>query len=262
MVALPDENVADAPATFESQPENKVKVKSEDEPDGSNAAVAEELPAPDLDPLAPRTLPPPLSPEEAEAPATEAVDTPPQLRDGELYLLQFPTPFPGFVLPPKKQDSDMAQDKDKDKERRVAFRADTAGGAGSPGGPSATTSAAAPVSAAGAKTGPPDGRMGTLKYYPDGRVRMVLGHSRRGHAAGSGTSSGTGPGSVSGLKGKVARPRDNVVAMDVHRGSSSTFLEQAMLLDANALGGAATCLGSIRGKFVLTPDLDAIDSQP
>lgn len=224
-------SMKDAGVTFESDAHHKVKEEpgttSTVEGEAEAEAEGEEETEPnepkrrtrrlDEDPLAPRSLPPARSCEteevtnvtqEDDAALAALVQHALRTRQEEptpneaekLYLFQFPTPFPGFV--PVQRNV-----------RRVAFSQDTAGGAGTPGA-----------------RGPRDGRIGTIKVYPDGSTRFVLGRARAtGYGSvGSQTKSKSKP----KAKGKEEdRPRDNRLKMQLHSGTRATFLEQPVLLD-------------------------------
>ncbi|KDN53354.1 hypothetical protein K437DRAFT_253046 [Tilletiaria anomala UBC 951] len=93
------------------------------------------------------------------------------------------------------------------------------------------------------RKGPPEGRIGSLNLYRDGRVAFHLGRPAADRAAAAADS-------------ENANTRDNLVVLDVTGGSPATFLQQLMVLNPNA--GTATSLGEIERKFVVTPDLDHV----
>eukprot|EP00043_Microstomoeca_roanoka_P002725 m.39970 g.39970 ORF g.39970 m.39970 type:complete len:111 (+) comp11676_c0_seq1:924-1256(+) len=70
----------------------------------------------------------------------------------------------------------------------------------------------------------PDGQMGKLRVYKSGRMEMVFGDVR----------------------------------FEVSEGTRSTFAQEAVALDATAQHPAAICLGSVRRRYTVIPDIQQL----
>lgn len=118
--------------------------------------------------------------------------------ENQLYLFQFPRLFPKFKYPPsddkeavkpEAEASASGSEGSPGKPRRsVAFAPDTAGGGGATGSQSGLNAEASPTGAAKVKKDPdatgkeeaqtregPEGQIGQLKVYRDGRVNFHFG---------------------------------------------------------------------------------------
>lgn len=175
--------------------------------------------------------------------------------ENQMYLFQFPPLFPKFERTKRHENlGDMdggdedgsgfagPSDSSKTKARRsVAFADDTVGGGGAAGqSPRATPglsttgvkSEASPKRPASAgddtrkedhsagQSKPPEGQIGRLDVFRDGRVHFRFGAD---------------------------------LVMDVTGGSQASFLQHVMIIDEDAQ--RATTLGELRRKFVVAPEI-------
>jgi DNA-directed RNA polymerase III subunit RPC4 len=146
--------------------------------------------------------------------------------ENRLYLFQFPPLFPTFTLPSEAAAPPAATIVRK---RSVAFAEDTVGGGGATGASKdpeikeeAVPQDAAAERTASSKQRPPEGQIGRLDVFRDGRVQF----------------------------------RFNDIVMEVTGGSQSSFLQQVMIL--NGEEKKATTLGELHRKFVVAPEIESM----
>lgn len=145
--------------------------------------------------------------------------------ENQLYLFQFPPMFPNFSRPPM-QDQVVEEDPpSKTKQRRsVAFADDTVGGGGAAGrSPRDSPAVKEEGTSTSSSSGPPEGQIGRLDVFRDGRVHFRFG---------------------------------NDLIMEVMGGSQTSFLQHTMVLDEKE--GTATTLGEVRRKFVVAPEISSM----
>ncbi|UZJ53136.1 hypothetical protein CBS101457_002456 [Exobasidium rhododendri] len=145
--------------------------------------------------------------------------------ENRLYLFQFPPLFPKFSLPKEAARPPATLIK----KRSVVFAEDTVGGGGAAGASSEKDKVKdeSEVDEKGGEKSsvspsPPEGQIGRLDVFRDGRVQF----------------------------------RFNDIVMEVTGGSQSSFLQQVMILSGEEK--KATTLGELHRKFVVAPEIESM----